>query len=585
MQYSTVWRVAIVVFCFCCDLSAQSKSSTTPAPQAQSLPSKPARKKPPTAKLTPQQELGLRLLQSAEAEAAGLEPPMRTYVLWQVSHGYRKTRPAKADAVLQTAFVASRGIVDEAEPNDCRMEQVCHVQTWLQREILEEVLEADSDKASLERVEKLLPRANPDVKKEMLDRLAYEYVRKNNFDRARQFMEQMDEDRYSYALAGELIAAIPASSQPEERVAVFSQAFSNFQNRSLENLDPDNEDFGILVIRFWRELPSSLALDAIDAILERSKDRDESKKAHSVTMTLLDGGSLSFGSEYEFRLFQLLPILKELDESKAERLLAEHHEAHLALDRYPRGMRSLDSNYYTDKPRDEKTIPAVADVIPALDDDPAKNSEYQSTLQLNAQIDAQMQKVREESEADPEKAYRDAMNLPLQRAMGKSSCPRATGLRLAAFGLMKVNPTLARTAMTEARRLAQDVDPAWQALILAEVPDFYLKLDDEDGARGAIKDQAKLAEKLYAIDSDAGDPNLAFKGAWPSANTWRNCIQQAAKVSPAFAEEILAQIPDPDITGLERVMYASALLGAEKSSIAVVEWHKGGRHSGIFMSK
>jgi hypothetical protein len=302
-------------------------------------------------------------------------------------------------------------------------------------------------------------------------------------------------------------------------------------------------------------------------------------------MTLLDGGSLAFGSEYEFRLFQLLPILQELDESKAERLLAEHHEAHLALDRYPRGMQSLDSNYYTDKPRDEKTIPAVANVIPALDDDPAKNSEYQAQLQLNAQIDAQMGKVREESEADPEKAYRDAMNLPLRRAMGNSSCPRATGLRLAAFGLMKVNPTLARTAMTEARRLVQDVDPAWQALILAEVPDFYLKLGDEDGARGAIKDQVKLAEKLYAIDSDAGDPNLAFKGAWPSANTWRNGIQQAAKVSPAFAEEILAQIPDPDITGFERVMYASALLGAEKSSIAVVEWHKGGRHSGIFMSK
>ena len=87
MQYSTVWRVAVVVFCFCCDLSPRSKSPTTPAPQAQSLPSKPAKKKPPKPKLTLQQEQGLRLLQSAEAEAAGLEPPMRTYVLWQVSHG------------------------------------------------------------------------------------------------------------------------------------------------------------------------------------------------------------------------------------------------------------------------------------------------------------------------------------------------------------------------------------------------------------------------------------------------------------------------------------------------------------------
>jgi hypothetical protein len=31
-------------------------------------------------------------------------------------------------------------------------------------------------------------------------------------------------------------------------------------------------------------------------------------------------------------------------------------------------------------------------------------------------------------------------------------------------------------------------------------------------------------------------------------------------------------------------MYANTLLGAEKSSVAVIEWHKGGRHGGMFMS-
>lgn len=582
MQYSTVWQVAVVVFCFCCDLSPQSKSPTTPVPQAQSLPSKPAKKKPSKPKHTLQQEQGLRLLQSAEAEAAGLEPPMRTYVLWQVSHGYRKIEPAKADAVLQRAFVASRGIEDHADSEDCRMEQVCHVQVWLQGEILGEMMGVGSNKANPERIEKLLPQANPELKKGMLERLASEYVRKKNFDRARQLMEEMDVDRYSCSLAGDLMAALPGR---DERLAVFSQAFANFKTRSLDNVEPDAEDFGILVIRFWHELPPSLALDAIDTILERSKDRDESKKTHSVTMTLSNGGSLAFGSEYEFRLFQLLPTLTELDKSKAERLLGENSEARQSLDRYPKGMQSLDPNYYSDQPRDEKTIPGVLDIMPALDDDPAKNNEYQSGLQLNAQIDAQIWKVMEESKQNPEKAYQDAINLPLRRALGRSSCPRATGLRWAAFGLMKQNPNLARSAMTEARRLAQDVDPSWQALILEDVPDFYLKLGDEDGARSAIKDQVKLAEKLYAADTDAGDPNLVFKGAWPSANAWRTCIQQATKLSSAFAEEILAQIPDPDITGFERVMYANALLEAGKSDIAVLEWHKNGRRGGVFMSK
>jgi len=560
MQCSTAGRFTVVMWCFCFNLSSQCVSPTIPSRHAQSRSSTARKEQSP-------------------------KPAMRTYVLWQVSHGYRKVQPAKADTVLQAAFTASLVNEDEVQSEDCHMQLVCDVQAWLQREILQEMLRSAGNKPSPESVEKLLPQANPEVRKQMLEGLAREYVEKRNFDRARQFMGQMDEDRYSYFLVGELMDAIPASRR-EERLGVFAQSLVNFQNRNLDSLGPDNyDDFGILVLRFWRQLPQSLVLGAVDTILERSKDRDESRKAHSVAMTLTNGGSLAFGSEYEFRLFQLLPILKELDQSKAERLLGEHNEARLALDRYPGGMQSLDPNYYGDHAPDEKAMPGVMEITPAVVDDPVKNGEYQSMIQLEAQIDAQIHRVVEEAGKDPEKAYQDAMNLPLRRARDKAGCPRASGLSSVALRLAQDYPTLARTAMNEARRLAQDLDPFRQALLLAEIPDFYLKLGDEDGARSAIKDQLKLAEKLYLIDTDASDPNLAFKGAWPSANAWRNSIQQATKVSPAFAEEILEQIPDPDITGLQRVIYANSLLGAGKSSIAVVEWHKGGRRGGIFMSQ
>ncbi len=276
-----------------------------------------------------------------------------------------------------------------------------------------------------------------------------------------------------------------------------------------------------------------------------------------------------------------MPILQELDPSKAEQLLAEHDKARLTLDQYPKGMESLDPNYYGDKPPDYKIMPGVMDVRPAIDDDPAKNSEYQSKFQIDAQIDAQLRKLTEEINTDPEGAYQDALNLPLRRAFDTFTPPRAVGLRRVAFGLIKKNPTLAKNAMNEARRVAQDADPARQALFLAEVPDFYLKLGDEDGARAAVKDQVKVAEKLYVIDSDTADPNLVFKGAWPSVNGWRNAIQEATKVSPAFAEELIAQISDPEIAGLQQVMYANALLGVEKSNVTALEWHKGGRKGGI----
>jgi hypothetical protein len=562
---------------------AQSKSPTAFPLQSQPSSAPPAKKNPPSAKLTPQQKQGLQLLKSSEAAAAGLPPPSRAYLLWQVSHGYRKVDPTRADAVLRRAFTASRAIEDQAASDDCGMEPVCHVQRWLQREILEEMMHPARGKADPERVEKLLPEVNLEVRKRMLEQLASEYIRKKNLDRARQLMDQIDDDHYSYYLAGEMMAALPVSRR-EERLAVFAEAFRNYQNRSLEEVAPNEaDDFGVFVVRFWREVPL-MTLDAIDTILDRSKGRDESKKAHSVTINLLSGKSLAFESEYEYRLFQLLPILRELDQSKAEALLSEHEKARAIIDQYPRGLQSLDPNRYGEQPIDEKAMPAVMDISPAVYDDPATNSEYQAKMQLNAYTFAQLQKVTEEMKDDPESAYQDAMNLPLQSQSSFSSSPRAVGLRRVAFALIKTNPTLARAAMHEGRRLIQDAEPSKQALFLADVPDFYLKLGDEDGARSAIKDQVKVAEKLYAIDSDSGDPNLAFKATWPSSNAWRNSIQQATKVSSAFAEEILTQIPDPDIAGFQQVMYANALFGAEKSSTAVIEWHKDGRRVGIFMS-
>jgi hypothetical protein len=576
MQCSTACRIAIIALCSSCAISAQTNPSTPPSPKPPSS-SPSARQKPPKPKPTPQQEQGLRLLKSAEAASAGLEPAARVYVLWRVSNGYRKVDPARANKILRRAFTASRGIVDESV-DGCYMEPVCHRQTWLQREILLEMMGFQTDKANPERIEKLLPQANPDVKKTMLELLAGVYLEKQNFDRVREIMDEMDDDRYSYQLAGDLMAALP-DSRRDERMAVFSQAFQNFGNRTLDDVSPDHDDFGVLLLRFWRDLPPSLALDAVDTTLERSKDRDESKKVHNVSLTLLNGKSMPFNSEYEFRLFQLLPILQELDSSKAEHLLDEHDSARRALNQYPSGMQSLDPNYYSDKPTDQNKLPAVWDVTTGVSDDPATNSAYQ----LDQQIRGQMQGVRGEIEQDPEQAYQDAMNLPLRYALDKAGSPRATALKWVAMGVGKKNSTLARSAMNEARRLAQDVDPPRQALILAEVPDFYLKLGDEDGARGAIKDEMKLADRIYAIDTDSDDPNLAFKGAWPSANTWRVCIEEAAKVSPAFAEELLAQIPDPEIASLQRVMYANVLLGAGKTEIAVFEWHKGGRKSGVSM--
>ena len=72
---------------------AYAQTSTAPPERTQ--------KKAAELKRTPQQERGLRLLESAQAEAAALQPDMRAFVLRQVASGYEKVDASKVDALLQ----------------------------------------------------------------------------------------------------------------------------------------------------------------------------------------------------------------------------------------------------------------------------------------------------------------------------------------------------------------------------------------------------------------------------------------------------------------------------------------------------
>ncbi len=86
----------------------------------------------------------------------------------------------------------------------------------------------------------------------------------------------------------------------------------------------------------------------------------------------------------------------------------------------------------------------------------------------------------------------------------------------------------------------------------------------------------KAAERLYAHDTDAEDPNKAFKGTWPSADLWRRCVQIAGKISPALAEEIIGEIPDPEIAAAQKVAFASGLLGSTGEPMIVGDCRKNG---------
>jgi hypothetical protein len=124
-------------------------------------------------------------------------------------------------------------------------------------------------------------------------------------------------------------------------------------------------------------------------------------------------------------------------------------------------------------------------------------------------------------------------------------------------------------------KLADQLSPR-QGLSFTDVPELYLTIGDSDAAKTALKSLSKIAEKVYSQDTNPDDPNLAFKGIWPSSRLWRSCVQTAQKVSAVLAAEIIAAIPDEDIAAFQNITYASSLLNAPTFPATWAERHKNG---------
>jgi len=543
---------------------AQSKALTKEATRA------PAAK----VKLTPEQQRGIRLLKASEAEAAGLQPEMRAFVLWQVSRGYSQLQPEKSKAVLREALRVTEA-VEDSPPEACVWE-VCHMKWYLQRHLMGELMQRSEASGNYDEIEQMLPHLDPRVKNGMVSRLIMEYAEKEKFSRARALLDQFANDAeyadYAYWNAAEQLMVY--DPHPADRLAIFEQAVAHFRGQS--GGDPQSIDLASMVMRFSRDLPAGTVLDAIDQILAQAKEQDENQK----TRVGVNAGanSVYFESRYQFRLFQLAPVLEDLDKSKAESLLRDNAGVRNAFDKFPRGPQSMDPKSYGDQPLPKGEYgTAEVDVIESQD--PAGDASEQALDQHMGKIEATLYKVAQEADKDPRQAYQDAQELPLHDDYAKSSW-RAVAMQSIANLAVKKDPDIARKAMGDLQKLAAELDIATQARMLTAVPNFYIEVGDLEEARASVKDLMKLAEKLYARDVDSSDPNLLFKGVWPSTALWRRCVQFGAKISPEFAEEVIAQVPDAEIQTFERVNYGATLAGSEPFRASMVEWHKGGRHTG-----
>jgi hypothetical protein len=496
---------------------------------------------------------GIRLLHDVEVQAASMPAEMRALILLQAAQGYRLGQPERQLGLLRDAFRATLSINNSApaEAGCLLPDDYCQNQIWLQTRILKELIQLDPREAA-----KLQMEANPAVRQSLGGDLVAQYVRERDFDRALELLSQTsDEPRFPYWAAAELMNVIPAD-RADQRTAAFRAAQANYLRfGKSESFVTDR--FLSLVTDFGEKLPPTVVQQAMADLLEGSKSANEAS-GFQVTLSGSEG-VVMFTSDYEYRLFQLLPILKKLDPGAAQLKLREHPEVQAALEQFPDGPRSLRS----------KNV----DVVQLAE----KQGRNPARIDGIASDEARDQAGGGAGE-DPKLALAQAMALPEWSSAGPgSSSPRATALKSVASAALGTDPETARSAAAELLKLAGQMNPADSGSTLVRIAGIFLALDEPEKAKGPLESAQRVAEVLYARDTDISDPNQVMKAFWPSTHLWWGLIRASAEISPQAAERVIASIPDPEIRALQKANLGSALLGVPGGLEQALERHRDGK--------
>ncbi len=505
-----------------------------------------------------EQERGLKLLEIVEAQASGLQGGMRAYTMLQLARSYAIRDKAKVLQLLEDAMTATREM-EVTERNNLR-----YARAQLQQQILQEMVPT-----APERAEELLSQMEPGDREPVLNALLAHYEKTKNLDHAIELVYRIGQEKeIPYGAAGRIMAALPEEKNGDV-LQLFTVAFASFRDHKHPGVSIGGGDFPTLVLQFWRRLPSNLVHDAIDECLKQAADVQA-----NINMSG-EGGSASFGSLYNFRLFQLLPVLRQIDESQADELLKKNEEIKGMLTKYPEGIGSISP---------ESVKP------PAAEPDKSRKGPGTSwgvstggaslrppgggTMNTRMMQEQQIRKITADADRDPSTALAQAASIPdvMQRAGLYQSIARSAA---------KKDPMVARSALEKAVDLLDQLPDQFQVSILRTAAELYLQMGETEAAKKTVERGFVLSEKLFKADNNADDPNHALKAYWPSAEAWRTFTRLAGQISPTWALTQLSEISDAEMKILAETALAQGWLDVSRGTTIVMTSSKSGRSTSV----
>jgi hypothetical protein len=514
----------------------------------------PKKQPPPKKQVSQVEKQWCPTIESALAGTPDLEPAMRSYVLHMIAGGLKKCDPGTVHKVLVDAFTATLAIPD-TEENIARqgadiaadkttlLSQQANLEAkqFLQIDALTDLLAEDETK-----VEALLPQAEPIVRIELTHEMIAKAIAAKKLDRALNLLKQAPSDGFPYGEATNLMFELPAARDAQKQ-EIFQWAMA--ADHDYHALVVGGDDFANLIVRFWKHVAPALALQAIHQVLDGARSSQDQISLGS------GSAKASFSNEYDYRVFELLPVLRELDKDEAEKIQGDSQAAQAQLRQFPNGIQSLN---------------------PAIRDTPPEKGESSWTGGMVGQeIGSMLQRsnITEGYESRIAEIVRMAENNPKQAIAAASGLPNSAGsiaphaealLKIAGIAWMK-NPSYAREALEEMSEALKNVEPTGHT----SSTDYWVdgieiakKISEIDLAKKLLKGGMGEVQKLKSKDTDSDAPNLALKASWPSTAALSRLILAASEISPQTALDAIAEISDAEVRLLCQVRLANQKLGA-----------------------
>jgi hypothetical protein len=543
----TVWPLIILLLMSACTTILCAQKKQQPQPQKQ---------------LSAAEKQWCPVVESSLAGAAELQPAMRSLVLDMIAGSLKKCDPGKVREVLMGAFTNTLAIPDTEEDStqrarsDTAFDQRMRASMAnlegkrnLQTDALTDLLDADELK-----VEALLPQAEPSVRADLLSRMISKAVEAKKLDKALNLLKQAPSERFPYSEATSLMLQLPPVREAE-RQEIFQLAMA--ADHDHPSFIVGGDDFASMIVRFWKHLAPAVDLQAISQVLDGAK-------SYKSEVSLGSGSTrASFSNAYEYRVFELLPVLRELDSDQADKVLRDAPEAQTQLKDLPSGIQSLN--------------PAVRDTPPEKGESSGTDGMVGSGIgpllgqtKIDEAYQSRITEIVSVAENNPKQAIEMANSLPNSAG---AAAPRAEALLKIARAAMEKSPSAARDALEGMSESLSNVEPTGRRSsrdYWAEGIEIAAKIREVDLAKKLLRGGMGQVEKLKSEDTDSDDPNLALKAWWPSTAVLSRLMTAASSISSQTALDAIREVADPEVRLFCQVRLANQELGVRMGRSVVM---------------